>query len=279
MIMRKFHILTIASVGLLIGFLLGYYVFATVHLKVYCMPSGRLLLDKNLLREIVLSLDTESCKSISFSIEKTAPSEVIFGSQPAGKVEGSTNFTEGAGPVGVGGDIPPTSDDKKNYGFSFGGGGEPEPSNSTRVISIEVFGFCSANVGPESSSLESSEFCIIKDILPYYLVLERNSTHMKTSFYENIGFNETYDISIPVTIFRVFISTAGMEGNIQSIEAYGPLREYFSLGSYTVDGDWMSLPLSINPAVPISNDWTYLNFYVTTTNYIYSIGDVWFLIA
>src|SRR3972149_6317647 len=105
MIMRKFHILTIASVGLLIGFLLGYYVFATVHLKVYCMPSGRLLL------EIVLSLDTESCKSISFSIEKTAPSEVIFGSQPAGKVEGSTNFTEGAGPVGVGGDIPPTSDD------------------------------------------------------------------------------------------------------------------------------------------------------------------------
>lgn len=167
--------------------------------------------------------------------------------------------------------IPPPPKDSKTESTY-------EPSG-TIEIATGVFNLCSAKIGLESKFIETSELCTITT--PYYVILSENGTHVKTSFYYGTEFNETYNMSHPTSIFRVFIKVSDLEGYIQSLELYGPLSDYFSLGENIpslTEGDWLTTLLYLNPNIPIGNEWSYLKFYLRTTEKIYYIGDVWFFV-
>ncbi|MBI5133616.1 MAG: hypothetical protein HZA83_02785, partial [Thaumarchaeota archaeon] len=70
--MKKFYLLTIIAAGLFIGFWLGFFVFAQVHIKVVCKPSGKILLDttRSLRNEFTLSTSVKGCDSIDLIIDK-----------------------------------------------------------------------------------------------------------------------------------------------------------------------------------------------------------------
>jgi hypothetical protein len=267
--------------GLFLGFLIGYYLFAQVHLKVVCQPSGKTLLDlkRGLLHEINFNLDTYGCESIGLSVKK---SNIPSFSRGSGEIGGETEVkrnksspSSSTGPEG-GREIPPPP---SQSGAGYVPPQAPyEPPGAKKIELAEVFSLCSARVDPNSSFIDS-QLCIIKDVLPYYIILDQNSTHIKTSFYEGIGFNETYDKLNPTAIFRLFIRTTGTEGSLQSIQFYGPYSNYFSIGDYIVTGDWITTVISINPDIPVNWDWTYVKFYMETTKVIYYLGDIWFFIA
>jgi len=290
--MNKFHILTIASIGLFIGFFLGYYILAVVHLKLICMPSGRVLLDKNLLREISLNVDVGDCKSIHLSIEKSTATEIIFGSQTPYKPEslpGSTEQGTGAGQQPSEGTQAP-----KPPSQSLTGGTAPQPPNATAAaINLKIFDICSADINPNNYPDVSD--CLGLDS-PYFVIIEKNS-QIKTSFYGNIGFNKTYGISDSTPIFYVFVldlATLGEE--VQAVEMYGSLKPYFSIGSYSINDvlqeelkmlriqramtnvKVLSFPLSVSSSLPKTSQWNQLSFYIRTAQNLYAVGDLWFYV-
>ncbi len=127
---------------------------------------------------------------------------------------------------------------------------------------------------------------------PYYVILERNDSQLKTSFYGGIGFNETYNLTEPTAIFRVFIQDLLTVPDWESVEINGSLKGYFSLGEYTLDYVWepgpegnltitkevMSLPLLASPELPAIDDWSSLEFYLKAQTNLYYIGKIWFFI-
>ena len=125
----------------------------------------------------------------------------------------------------------PTPGPPRGSSASGIGGGLPlreEAPNATRILTLDVFGICSGKTNINAQFFETSESCIVKDILPYYVILEKNNDFIKTSFYEGIGFNETYNMTDYVAIFRLFakdIST--IDEDVKVVKAYGPMTEYF----------------------------------------------------
>ncbi len=272
--LNKYHLLTLTTFGLFLGFWLGYFVFAQVRIKVICMPSGKILIDRtrNLMHEVRLDIDVSECKYISLMIKKPTIPELIFGSKSEeGKFETLANETVET-PELVGGGIP--SPPKKYFWIPE----KEEPKNSTRTWKVEVFGLCSADIPANSSFFYTSTSCIIKDILPYYIILEKNETHVKTSFYENIGFNKTYNLTNPTAIFRVFIRALEIEGKMERIEAYGALSDYFSLKDFKTEENWITALLLMNREISFK-DWSSLRIYLKTTEKTYYLGDIWFYLV
>jgi hypothetical protein len=293
--MNKYHLLTIASVGLFIGFFLGYYVFASVHLTVYCMPSGRLILDKNLLREIILNLDVSDCQSISFRIQKTTPTEVIFGSQTP-YVDESTPSPSGETPMGPGGAVggaQPTQGGKTETtppSEHITGGSYPMPNATEPQINLKIFDICAASINP-------NDYPDVADCMggesPYYTVIEATPSEIRTSFYGNVGFNGTYPTSNPTHIFYVYVGDLySLSDDIQAVDMYGDLKPYFSIGAYSVSEvlqpesmtikvqrnmtnvKVLSFPLSVGN-LPTTGNWSQMSFYVRTSKNLYPVGSIW----
>lgn len=291
--MKKRYILTIVSIGLFIGFWLGYYVFAQVHVKVVCRPSGRVLLDtrRNLMQEITLNVNVTSCESIDFVIEKANVQDVIFGGETKKAQEKSPTSQPGTEAQ-----EQPSSQPSIELPESEGQFPEAQVPIPPRVeettLVLEIFDICSAdiNIGdyPEVS------YCLgIKP--PYYVILQKGESYIKTSFFGDIGFTKTYSLSASTPIFQVFVHDLyTLSENVKGIEIYGSNSSYFSIGLYT-ERDVLEpeterlavqkmlkevraliFPLYASDNVQPSPEWSKLSFYLRTEQNLYHIGDIWF---
>lgn len=267
--MKKTYILTIASIGLFIGFWLGYSVFASVHIKVICRPSGKILLDvtRSLLYEFVLSTSVEGCESIDLVVSKpTLP--VFFEKQAEEPTEPKPNET-------IPSLIPSPQEieetGKKVYGL------EEEPQSYTKVPYLEIFDICI-----RAGCMEQKA--------PYYIVLDKNETHLILSFY-GTGLNETHVLSDSISISNVFVQDlATLPEEVEGIEIYGALKDYFSL-SYTIESvlegrvkgvqagkEMMIITLNVDKNI-VSTEWSAIKFYLRTAKDFYYLGDIFFFIT
>lgn len=290
--MNKFYILTIASIGLFIGFWFGYYVFAQVHVKVICKPSGRVLLDtrRNLMYEITIGVDVSGCESIDFIIEKANPTEIIFG---GGGQEEPEQLVSEQGEQGIEGGGAPQISEKQETQSKTPPAEAPQPPITTETtLVLEIFDICAGDI-IISDYPEIVECLKMKP--PYYVILEKDASNIKTSFYGGIGFNKTYSLSTSVLIFQIFVrDIATLSEDVQSIEIYGSIKPYFSIGSFSINDVLqeeeeiltiqktmknvrvLSFPIYVSENLPASAEWEELSFYLKTAQNLYFIGDVWF---
>jgi hypothetical protein len=294
--MKKAYILTMVSVGLFIGFWLGYFVFSQVHIKIICRPSNKVLVDetRGLMYEVLMKINVIGCESIDLAVSKPSLTELIFGtkggetssqpSQPVSEKKGGVPAPPTEGPSRE--SIREAINTTETIIF-------PEPENATRAISLEIYDLCSANMTGEAQLSEETGWCLNKKY-PYNIILEKNETHIKTSFYGET-LNKTYQISDWIPIFRVFIQDfSGFGETIKSIEVYGQLGAYFKVGDYTYNNIWQqdpqtkimslvkivaSAPVSVDKNVPFTSDWSNLNFYLRSDKNIYYVGNAWVFVT
>ncbi len=280
------YLFTIFSLGLFVGFWLGFFVFAQVHIKVVCQPSGKTLLDvrRSLRDEFVLSTRVAGCERIDLVIFKPKLGEIFSrGGETGTELEEETPGQELIS-------VPPPTTSKEESKLE-GSSGLPlreDAPEGARILTLDVFGICSGKAEVDAKQFETSESCLVKDILPYYVVLEKTETSLKTSFYEGIGFNETYDITDYIGVFRLFAKDLStINEDVKLVKAYGPMTDYFELGDYTIEDITMhggkkerviSFPLLVKKDIPETVDWSYLGFYIYMTKNIYYIGDIWFYV-
>jgi len=298
--MKKLYILTIVSIGLFIGFWFGYYVFAQVHVKVVCRPSGRILLDtrRSLLYEIILNINVVGCESIDFVVEKANVQDIIFGGGPTGaSPEQSTPPEPTSGTQGQFPSQPSTEPSE-----SPAEEGEPPeidvptpPGTEEPTLILEIFDICSADTNIDNYPEVS--YCLgLKS--PYYVILQKTNSTITTSFYGGIGYTKTYSFSNPTQIFQIFVHDLyTLSENVEGIEMYGPNSSYFSIGTY-IERDVLEpeterlsvqksmkdvraliFPLYVNDSIPSYSNWDQLSFYLRTDQNLYPIGDLWFYSA
>jgi len=282
------YLFTIFSLGFFIGFWLGFFVFAQVHVIVVCQPSGRTLLDtrRSLNHEFVLSTEVSGCERIDMVISKPKFIEMFsrkedFSDEKLGLNEKTSipdpTRIESLGQIGS--EKNPTSLGLPSFS---------KAPNGTRILTLDVFGICSGKSDIKAQYFGTSEKCFVKDILPYYIVFDVNTTSISTRFYEGVGFTETYNSSDYVMVFRLFAKDLStIDDDVKFVKLYGPMAEYFEIGDYLIEEvsgpekkeKVVSFPLFIKGEIPKTGDWSYLSFYLYMSNNIYYIGDVWFFVS
>jgi len=115
-------------------------------------------------------------------------------------------------------------------------------------------------------------------------LLEKNSTHLKTSILNENGFNETFEINDTVLIYFLFAEdVATISKEIDKIYLEG--SDYFFLGNYELQTIWEAdpsgnlyiskmivvLPLYVKKEVE-SGDYT-LTFYLSALNRTFYLGE------
>lgn len=294
--MKKFYILTIASIGLFIGFFLGYYIFAQVRIRVVCKPSGRVILDTRMgltseITVIARNVDVSECESIDFMVAKTNPAEVIFGGGEETIEQPTPSGTPSEQSAEASETPQPSEGTGETQNETTPEAPEP-PSGEETTLVLEIFDICAGDTAP-------GDYPEIIDCLkmksPYYVILEKSTSDIKTSFYGGIGFSKTYSLSDSVLIFQIFVrDTRTLSEGIESIEMYGSIKPYFSMGSYSIitilqeeediltiqktmkDVGVLSVPLYVNENLPTFDDWEKLSFYLKTSQNLHHVGDVWF---
>jgi hypothetical protein len=168
----------------------------------------------------------------------------------------------------------------------------PKGFNASKVVTLEIFDICSGKLEPGATVVEGGIIWCLNKKYPYYIIIEKNGSHIRTSFYGNVGFNETYEISDEIKIFYIYVQDIATVGaDIKAIEFYGNLSNYFKIGNYTQQTIWLSsvgelklykmaavIPLYITSAIPSTENWEKLDFYLKTSWGNYFIGDLWFYI-
>ncbi len=158
---------------------------------------------------------------------------------------------------------------------------------------LEIFDICSGKLEEGSTLGEGGIKVCYNDLPPYYIILKEKNSQLETSFYGGKGFNETYNFSQPTEIFRFFIQDLLTAPGWESVEMFGDLKNYFSLGDYTLNYIWepgeggnltitkqiMSIPLIAYPGIPKTEDWTFLEFYLKVKENLYYIGKLWFFVV
>lgn len=175
---------------------------------------------------------------------------------------------------------------------------EIHPSNISEGYNIsvkphlEIFDICSGKLEAGSTLGEGGVKICYNDLPPYYIILEEYNSQLNTSFYGGRGFNETYNFSEATEIFRFFIQDLLTVPGWESVEIFGELKNYFSLGDYTLNYIWepgpegnltitkqiMSIPLIAYPGIPKTQEWTFLEFYLKAREDLYYIGKLWFFV-
>ena len=145
--LTKYHLLTIASFGLFIGFWLGFFVFSQIHLKVICRPSGKVLLDttRDLRKELTMNVNVIGCESIDIVVKKPTLQELIFGE--VNKLPTPIkNQTERKSENFESVEIP--SPTKKEEGTipTFFYYTKSEPKNATQTVVIRMFDACTPDL-------------------------------------------------------------------------------------------------------------------------------------
>jgi hypothetical protein len=175
-------------------------------------------------------------------------------------------------------------------GSTSGSAGEQQPESASKALTLEIIDICSGKFEDVFIISEGMQHCLnIKS--PYFVLLEKNSTHIQTDFYNLTGFKETYLVNDSALIFFLFAEdVASVSKIIQSFYIEG--NPNFYLGDYDLHTIWerdasgnlfiskmiVALPLYVTNNISLSNDWSELKFYLNITNKNYYLGNLWFLV-
>lgn len=288
--LTKYHLLTIASISLFIGFWFGFFVFAEVRVKIVCQPSGRVLIDttRSLRKELTLNVNVIGCESIDFVIRKPTIGELIFGRRErAEEPELLENKTKSVGVPSPPEKVKKGEEEVEGTFIGGGIGSKTEPSNASTVLTLEIFDACSIEVSTYSQLIEGMEWCINKKY-PYNIVLRKNQTHLTLGFYDE-PFTETYELNESVQTLRFFVrDVTTVTGDIVSVGIYGDMDRYFSVGEFSIDNVWerdhdtgvlklaktvLSFPLIVSKDIPYTDNWSELKLYLNLTQGVYFIGN------
>jgi hypothetical protein len=201
---------------------------------------------------------------------------------PSSPSEGTTQTST----IPPGGALPAggSSSGAGSKGSQPTGGSSETPFQALR---LEIIDLCSGKFGDVLAVSEGVRYCL-NEKYPYYIILEKNSTHLETSLYNASGFNETYEFNESALISFVFVEdVASINKTIESFYIQG--SSDFYLGGYDMHTIWerdvngnlevskmiAALPLYVRNTVSVTNDWEELKFYLTASNKNYYLGDIW----
>jgi len=173
-------------------------------------------------------------------------------------------------------------------------GSVPSQQESTttlpKALTLEIIDICSGKFEEVFVVSEGMRYCLNQKY-PYYIILEKNSTHLHTSFYNTSGFNETYELNESVLMFYIFVEdVASVSTIIQSFYIEGDINFY--LGNYDLHTIWerdasgnlaiskmiVALPLNVKNTVSTDNEWKEIKFYLNIPDKTYYLGNLWVLV-
>lgn len=166
---------------------------------------------------------------------------------------------------------------------------EQQSGSSSTAITLEIIDICSGQMEDIFAVSEGVRHCLNQKY-PYNILLEKNSTHLQTSFYYTVGFNETYQLNESNLIFYIFAEdVASVSQEIEFFSVEGDSNFY--LGNYTLNTIWernasgdlyiskmiVALPLYVKNTIS-EKDWTELKFYLNIPNQTYYLGNLLVLV-
>jgi hypothetical protein len=158
-----------------------------------------------------------------------------------------------------------------------------QQKNYTKPLTLKIVDICSGKLENVYSISEGTRKCLNAPS-PYNILIEKNSTHFKTSILNENGFNETFEINDSVLIYFLFAEdVATISKEIEKIYLEG--SDYFFLGDYELQTIWEAdssgnlyiskmivvLPLYVKKEVE-NGDYT-LTFYLSALNRTFYLGE------
>ncbi|HLC59623.1 MAG TPA: hypothetical protein VJH34_03805 [archaeon] len=219
--------------------------------------------------ESINQLFPQNLGSLSKDI-KTNPNFPNIPVPPADVIPNTTLIAGGGGGAGGSGSV----------GSQQSGGTPAGPT-----INLEIFGICAGSVVNEAYPFDDEPELCLQQNPPYYVILNKNATQiLSTVFYDESGFNATYDISLgSVQVFNVYIQDLASLGETQGlgdeIKFAGDVGDYFSTSSFTKTdlGNKIiaAAPIFVDSNIPVTTDWKRLELYFNTPQGYYFIGNLW----
>jgi hypothetical protein len=157
-----------------------------------------------------------------------------------------------------------------------------QQKNYTKPLTLKIVDICSGKFENVYSISEGTRKCLNAPS-PYNILIEKNSTHFKTSILNENGFNETFEINDSVLIYFLFAEdVATISKEIEKIYLEG--SDYFFLGNYELQTIWEAdssgnlyiskmivvLPLYVKKEIEAGN-YT-LTFYLSALNRTFYLG-------
>ncbi|MGC8993457.1 MAG: hypothetical protein ACP5JK_01635 [Candidatus Aenigmatarchaeota archaeon] len=156
--------------------------------------------------------------------------------------------------------------------------------NITKPLTLKIVDICSGKLEEVYSISEGTTKCLNKES-PYQILIEKNSTHLKTSLLDISGFNETFLLNDTVLIYFLFAEdVATISKEIDRIYLEG--SDYFYIGNYELQTIWERdnsgnlyiskmiavLPLYVKKEVP---EGSYdLKFYLSVLGKVFYLGEM-----
>jgi hypothetical protein len=166
--------------------------------------------------------------------------------------------------------------------------GAPTGKEAERALTLELIDICSGKLDLFTVS-EGATNCLNKKP-PYYVVLEKNSTHLKVSL-QNESFEEVYELNSTSPILFIFAEdVASVSHEIESFTIEGSTE--FHLGEYYLHTIWekdasgnlaiskmiVALSLYVDSDIAPSNEWKELKFYLKIPDKTYYLGNLFVLV-
>lgn len=166
--------------------------------------------------------------------------------------------------------------------------GKESEEQEYKRINVKIVDICSGKLDMVFTVSEGVRQCL-NIMQPYFIILEKNSTHIQTSFYNVTGFYETYELNESKPIFFLFVEDLRNVEEPKKFYLWGESSFYF--GDPETQIVWMSdesgilkiskimaiLPLYVKENISIEN-WSEIRVYMETSKEIYYLGSLWFSI-